>query len=106
MKYSSERDRRQHTRFPQVIEVHARTLPPVRASHTASREVRGRIQNVSTGGLCIMSSRPLPLATFVCCEIAMADVPVSIPTFMEVRWTAKQGNKAGHYINGLRFLTS
>jgi len=52
-----------------------------------------------------MSSLPFPVATFVCCEIAMPDVPVSIPTLMEVRWTAKRGHTADNYINGLRFIT-
>jgi len=106
VKHSVERDRRQHTRFPHVLEVQARTLPPVQAGYPASKEVPGRIQNVSEGGVCIVSALPLPVATFVCCEIAMPDVPVSTPTLMQVRWTAKQGNKAAHYVNGLRFVAS
>ena len=105
MKYSAERDRRQHTRFPQVLEVHSRSLPPVDATHTTPQEIHGRIQNVSQGGICIMSSAPLPPATFVCCEITVPDLPVPIPTLMQVRWTTKRGKTADHYINGLRFIT-
>lgn len=80
-------------------------MPPVNAAHLAPREVQGRIQNLSQGGICIMSSQPLPVATFFCCEIAMPDIPVSIPALMQVRWTAKRGREA-NYINGLRFVAS
>lgn len=80
-------------------------MPPVRAAHTAPREVLGRIQNLSEGGVCLMSSQPLPVSTFVCCEIAVPDMPVSIPALMQVRWSAKRG-KDGHHMNGLRFIVS
>jgi len=53
-----------------------------------------------------MSSQPLPVATFVCCEIAMPDIPVSIPALMQVRWTAKRGKESHRYMNGLRFVAS
>jgi len=52
-----------------------------------------------------MSSQPLPVSTFVFCEIAVPDIPVSIPALMQVRWTAKRGQDT-HYINGLRFVAS
>ncbi len=106
MKRSAERDRREHARFPQALDVNARTMPPVRASHAAPREIQGRIQNVSEGGVCILSSQPLPISTFVFCEIAVPDIPVPIPALMQVRWTAKRGKEAHRYMNGLRFIAS
>jgi hypothetical protein len=106
VKSFAERERRQHGRFPQVLEVHARSLPPIRNGYSSPREIHGRIQNLSRGGICIVSSLPLPTAAFVSCEIAMPDTPVSIPTLMQVRWSAKRGNKGQQYINGLRFIPS
>ncbi len=106
MKRSAERDRREHARFPQAIDVRARTMPPVRAAHATPKEIQGRIQNVSQGGLCVLSTQPLPVSTFVVCEIAMPDIPASIPTLMQVRWTVKRGKEAHHYIHGLRFVAS
>jgi hypothetical protein len=41
---------------------------------------------------------------FVCCSFPASDVPVAIPTLMQVRWTAKRGNKAKSYISGLQFV--
>lgn len=104
MKKATERDRREHARFPQAIDVRARTMPPVRASHAPSKEIQGRIQNVSQGGVCILSTQPLPISTYVFCEIAMPDIPVSIPSLMQVQWSAKRGRDAHHYIQGLRFI--
>jgi len=40
------------------------------------------------------------------CDIAMPDIPVAIPTLMQVRWTAKRGHKSLNYLSGLRFITS
>jgi PilZ domain len=81
-------------------------MPPVKTSYAAPREIQGRIQNVSEGGVCILSSQPLPLATFVFCEIAMPDIPVPIPSLMQVRWTSKRGKDTHHYMNGLRFISA
>ena len=52
----------------------------------------------------MMSSQPLPVATFVSCDISMPDIPVSIPAIMQVRWTTKRGRETHHYISGLRFV--
>jgi hypothetical protein len=68
------------------------------------KEFDARIHNLSNGGVCMLSSSPLPVATFVCCDIPVPDAPVSIPTIMQVRWTAKSGQKSPNYISGLQFL--
>ena len=104
MKRSAERERRQYARFPQALEVRARSMPPVRAAYTAPREVQGRIQNLSQGGVCILSSQPLPVSTFFFCEIAVPDIPVPIPALTQVRWNMKRGKDTLHYISGLRFI--
>jgi hypothetical protein len=104
MKHASEHERRQHQRFPQVLDVHARSLPPVQSPLAPPREFDGRIQNLSRGGACILSSLPLPAASFVRCDIAMPDVPIAIPTLMQVRWTAKRGHKSVSYLSGLSFI--
>lgn len=104
MKRAEERERRQHARFPQALEVRTRTLPPVRARYAAPREIRGRIQNLSEGGACILSSQLLPVSTFVSCEIVAPDVPVPIPSLMQVRWNARGGKDNQHFLSGLRFI--
>lgn len=51
----------------------------------------------------MVSTLPLQVSSFVCCQIAVPDVPVSIPTLMQVRWTNGRDN-GSRYINGLRFV--
>lgn len=104
MTQPSDQERRQHERFPQMLEVHVRSLL---SSHTAGippKEFDGRIHNLSNGGACILSSGPLQADTFVSCNLAAFDVPVTIPTLMQVRWTVKRGQKPPSYISGLQFV--
>jgi len=88
-----------------MLEVHARSLlSDQTTSAPPPKEFDGRIHNLSNGGVCILSSYPLQAATFLCCDLPVFDGPVSIPTLMQVRWTAKRGNKSASYISGLQFV--
>jgi PilZ domain len=102
--YLSDRERRQSVRFPQVLDVHARCLLPAGAPGNVSKEFDGRIHNLSNGGVCILSSFPLQPSMFICCNFPIADAPVAVPTFMQVRWSVKQGQKSPNYISGLQFV--
>jgi hypothetical protein len=99
------RERRQHERFPQVLDVHAFCLlSSDDANNDAPKEFEGRIQNLSNRGACILSSLPLPPAAFVCCNFPVFDAPVTVPTLMQVRWTVKRGQKAPNYVSGFEFV--
>ena len=100
----SDRERRQHERNPQVLEVHARTLLSGQTASAPPKEFEGRIHNLSNGGVCVLSSYPLEASTFLCCTFPASDAPVSIPTLMQVRWTAQRGNRTPSYISGLQFV--
>jgi hypothetical protein len=99
------RERRQHERFPQALDVHGRCLISGQGSNPP-KEFDGRIQNLSNGGVCILSSFALQPAVFVCCDFPVCDVPVSIPALMQVRWTAKRGQKVPNYISGFQFVAA
>ncbi len=66
--------------------------------------VVGRVQNVSQGGLCVMSPHPMRPSSLVRCDIGLSESPITIPTLMEVRWTQKQKLQAESYLSGLQFL--
>lgn len=100
----SGQERRQHERFPQALEIHARSLVTAPAPGAPPKEFDGRIQNLSNGGICILSSCPLQAAMFICCSFPVSDAPVSIPALMQVRWSVKRGQKAPTYISGLQFV--
>jgi PilZ domain-containing protein len=101
---SSKRERRQHERFPQVLDVHARCLISGEPTAILPKEFDGRIQNLSKGGACILSSTPLPASVFVSCDFPLVDSAVTVPTLMQVRWTAKRGRKPPNYISGFEFV--
>jgi hypothetical protein len=96
-------ERRQHERFPQVLDVHARCLlSPLNSG--SQKEFDGRIQNLSKGGACILGSCPLRPAMFVCCNFPVCDAPILVPALMQVRWTARRGQKSPNYISGFQFI--
>jgi hypothetical protein len=99
-----EQERRQHERFPQVFDVHARCLLSMQTVNNPPQEFDGRIQNLSNGGACILSSHPLEPAAFVCCSLPVADDQVSVPLLMQVRWTVKRGRKSPNYVSGFQFV--
>lgn len=97
-------ERRQHERFPQALDVHARCLISGQSSVNGPAEFDGRIQNLSNGGTCILSSCVLPPHVFVCCKFPVSDAPISIPILMQVRWTVKHGVRPPSYLSGLQFV--
>lgn len=105
MSQSLDQERRRHERFPQVLEVHGKSLLSTQTAGALPKEFDGRIQNLSNGGVCILSSFPLQAAMFVSCSFPVPDAPVSIPALMQVRWSVKRGQKSPSYISGLQFVT-
>jgi PilZ domain len=104
VKRTPERDRRQYPRFPQLLDLQAREVQPLRSGTETSKAVVGRVQNVSKGGLCLISQHAIARSCLVRCEIGVSEIPVSIPTLMQVRWTRKQNLQADTYLTGLQFL--
>jgi hypothetical protein len=99
-----DQDRRRHERFPQVVDIHAHCLLSEHMESDPPKEFDGRIQNLSNGGACILSSCPLQPAMFVRCNLPVLDAPVSVPLLMQVRWTVKRGRKSPNYVSGLQFV--
>jgi hypothetical protein len=66
--------------------------------------IRGRIQNISAGGVCLITPRPIEKFSVLRCEITIGDVPLKIATLMQVRWTKKQNMQPEGYLSGLEFL--
>jgi hypothetical protein len=101
----AERERRRWTRFPQILDIHLWALPPV-SSRTPKKngDVVGRIQNISKTGICIVTEQPLEKSAVVRCELTLFDVPVVVPTILEVRWTRKQKVQQARYLSGLEYL--
>jgi len=104
VKLSSEKDRRRFKRFPQSVEVILRPLPQLGHSETKAKPIPGRLQNMSQGGICLLTSRAIKKSAVVRCEIALNDAPIKLPTLMHVCWTKKQVLQEESYLSGLEFL--
>jgi len=97
-------ERRQFSRFPLVLEVEARGVPPNSPDPQTVQTVRGRIQNLSRGGLCLFTSERLNPIALMVCEIMASELPVSIPALAIVRWSEQRAGQDDCYLYGLQFL--
>jgi len=104
VKLSSEKDRRQFKRFPQSVEVRLRPLPQLGARESKAKPIPGRLQNMSQGGICVITPSALKKTSLLRCEISLQDAPISLPTLMQVCWTRKQVVQTESYLSGLQFI--
>jgi hypothetical protein len=68
-----------------------------------SRVVDGHVQNISSGGLCLLAQKRLKVSELLVGEIAVPGTRASIPTLLQVRWLSKNSfgprYRAGmHYV--------
>lgn len=95
--------RRQRGRFPCSLELRGSKLALLGAGpEEPKRSIRGRTQNISQGGVCLLNKRSIPASSLVRCEIEVPGKGVAIPTLMRVAWT--QRTLTGMYKIGLQFL--
>jgi len=104
VKSDVESDRRQYPRFPYVLDILAHDCPPLNHSGPPRPSVLGRVQNVSQGGICVLSQKLIPRSALLRCEVGVSEVPVAIPTLLQVCWSRKQNVEAASYLTGLKFL--
>jgi hypothetical protein len=101
---SYEVERRRDPRFPQILEIEVNLVPPFESADGPKQPIVGRAQNMSRGGLCFLSQRPISQSSLLRCEMRAVDVPVPIPTLLLVRWTRKPNVRGKNYLSGLQFL--
>jgi hypothetical protein len=65
--------------------------------------LQGVTENVGAGGVCLVTDQVLPLNSILRCELSVSDMPMDIPTLMQVRWLQKIHGKNDYKI-GLQFL--
>jgi PilZ domain len=110
-------ERRLHHRYPVIWELRGRVLratePTGEVSLPGSQDVHGAVSNLSAGGVCVLTDdQPEELSAVrgevevsgaVRCEILVPDIPIGIPTLLQVRWARKTGD-GDRYELGLQFL--
>jgi hypothetical protein len=65
--------------------------------------LRGKILNISAGGLCLLSEHVVEQYQVLRCQILLRELPVAIPTLLQVRWIHRPTGSHTYRL-GLRFL--
>jgi hypothetical protein len=101
------REKRRDSRYPVTWELRGKSLRPLepgsRVHMEATRDLHGRITDVSAGGLCLLTDADANVSGPVRCEIVVPELTVGIPTLLQVRWTERDAGSQTYRV-GLQFL--
>jgi len=71
------------------VRLHGSILPVIAGAAGKSQVVDGHVQNISSGGLCLLVQKRLKVSELLVGEIAVPGTRASIPTLLQVRWQSK-----------------
>jgi len=94
---------RQAQRYLLSLNVNYETSVHEHSWQTIHKNTKGKVLNVSTGGVCISTGEALRVGQVIRMALPLPHVEVTAPTLAEVRWVKTQEEK-GTYHAGLRFL--
>ncbi len=97
---ASIKDERHQSRFECQLAVQMRELTPT--TNSLITMMGGVVTDMSDGGMCIRTTRPLTSYSSVRCEITLPNSSISVPTLMQVRWVRQTGTRM--YDCGLAYL--
>jgi len=103
MKLQRGQPKRLHARFSFAGQLDASqlSLPGKPGGHGGV--LHSKVENISTGGVCIRTKKPLKTSGLVRCELQLPGIPVRIPILGQVRWIEKRSG-ANPYRVGLQYI--
>ena len=105
VKQQGRRERRHHPRYALNCEFRGTKLSLLGAAKRTRGIIRGEIQNISAGGLCVLVDRPVKEFHLVRGEVLLPELAAGIPALTQVRW-GEQVGQGSRYRMGLQFLLS
>jgi hypothetical protein len=96
-------ERRRNRRYVVLHEFRGKKLSSLGVPKQLRGIVQGKIQNLSAGGLCLLTGQPIKELDVVRGELVLPDVPVGIPTLMQARWVHR-ATKGPRYRIGMQFV--
>jgi PilZ domain len=117
-KEKTERGTDRYPRYPFSQTVTFEVSTPLALQKMDQKEMEGSTQNVSEGGLCLVTERALEESQIIKIKIPVLEGAAAIPTLAKVQWVKKQPSVAvqapvrqaiteqhgKQYIVGLRFI--
>ena len=100
-------EKRLYNRYPVTGELRGKALKALECAGERfvadSHQLRGVITDIGAGGLCLCSNDSIEISDPFVCQIIAPQMPVGIPTLLQVRWALKDFE--GHtYRLGLQYL--
>lgn len=68
------------------------------------KSFKGNVQNISKGGICIVSSNLSAPNSIAMLNLTLKDTNIKVPTIAEIRWSRPVKDKKEKYKIGLQFL--
>ena len=98
-----DHEKRRHPRYPVRGDLTGHILSSLFPPTESEQLFQGTIQDISQGGLGVLTPQAVSVSSPIRCEIRLADLPGSIPTLAQVRWVERSPSGAGARV-GLHFL--
>ena len=102
MRNAPQRDRRLDPRHFIDCQIGVKELTPLGSTTASSEMVSVQAENISKGGLGIITEHSLQPSGLVRCEIQIGETVCPVSVFMQVRWV--ESNDTGGCRSGLQFL--
>jgi hypothetical protein len=103
MRQRAWRERRREHRYAVLFEFRGKKLSSLGFPKRPRGIVNGKVQNLSAGGLCLLTDQPIKELHLVRGELVLPNVPVGIPTLMQARWVHR-ATKRFRYRIGMQFV--
>ncbi len=98
-----QRERRSQPRHQVRCQLRGLLLPSPDTRSAGAHAIEGRVENLSAGGLGLLTERSLTVSDLVRCELVFPQIPAAVPTLVQVRWV-RQIPEGPPYLTGLQFL--
>lgn len=95
--------KRHATRYSFSSEFRGQELSWLGRPKPGKHTLQGAIQNISAGGLGLLTNRPVKELAIFRGEIRIPSIPVAVPSLLQARWV-KRGEKRSQYRVGFEFL--
>jgi PilZ domain len=96
-------ERRQQPRHRYSTLFTGRELSLAGTATGSGRLIRGIVDDISSGGLSLLTRQRVKKSLLIRGEIQLSDIPVSVPLLARVRWI-QRSIKGSQYRIGLQFL--